>query len=432
VSPLIILFICLAAFLILMFISVPIAVCFGIVGLVGVTIIRNFTTSLNLFGNAPLEWASMEALIVVPLFILMGEFAFRSEISTDLFDSAVKWMGRLPGGITLATMLACTGFAACTGSSLASAATMGTVAWPEMQKHKYSPELSTGCIAAGGTLGILIPPSITFVIYGGLTQTSVGKLFIGGLIPGLMLAALFMLQIYLQCRIKPSMGPPGQEKYSLKEKFKSLVGIWGMVVLVIIVLGGMYLGVLAPSEAGALGAFGALVIALIRRRLTMQNLIVSLRGTVRLTSMILSITIGAMIFNFLVTVSGFSGMFSQWIHALPVSPWFIVIFTLILYIPLGMFMDTLAMILLTIPVVFPILMSFGFDPVWFGVLLVIMCELGMITPPVGMNVFVTSAVTKIPLEKCFRGILPFAVVMCIAVIILCLFPQIATFLPNRM
>jgi C4-dicarboxylate transporter DctM subunit len=431
-DPLYLFLLALAGFFLLIAIGTPIAFSFAIVGIIGVFATRGLEPALALLGHAPLEWASMQSLVVVPLFILMGQFAFNSGISGDLYDVARKWVGRLPGGVALATMLACTGFAACTGSSLASAASMGTVAWPEMRQLSYSPRLATGCIAAGGSLGILIPPSIMFIIYGGLTETSVGKLFIAGILPGLLLSGCFFLLMFTMCKLRPELGPPSVSRFSWIEKFKALKGVWGMLLLFFLIIGSLYLGVCSPSEAGALGAFGALVIALARGRLPMHDLIDALKSTAKLTSMILTITIGAMIFNFFITVSGFSGLFADWITALPVSRYVILGFVLFIYVPLGMVMDALAIILLTLPVVFPVLIKLGFDPIWFGVIIVVMTELAIVTPPVGINVYVTSGVTKIPLEVCFQGIIPFAIVMMIVVILLVLFPEIALFLPTRM
>lgn len=418
-------------FLILAFVGVPFAFSFAIVGFVGFTLIRGIEPGLAMLGQAPWQWASQSGLIVVPLFILMGQFAFHSGISRDLYQATYKWMGRLPGGLALATNLACTGFAACTGSSLASGATMGTIAYPEMMRFRYSPRLATGCIASGGTLGILIPPSIVFIIYGFLTEQPIGVLFIAGILPGLLLSGLFLALIFVMCVLNPTLGPPGDESFSWREKIASLTGIWGMLLLFVLVIGGLYFGVFAPSEAGSVGALGAFVVAFFRGT-TPRMFITALKDSLRLTCMTTTILIGAMIFSNFVTVSGIPMMFAAWVTGLPISPYAILIFILLLYIPLGMVLDALSMVLLTIPTVFPIVKGLGFDPIWFGVLIVLVVEMALITPPVGMITYIVQGVTHVPLEQVFRGNLPFLISMFVALALLVIFPEISLFLPRTM
>ena len=429
-SPLITFVIGMAVFLLLAFVGMPIAFAFGIVGFVGVLMIKGVGPGLAMLGSAPWQWSSQAGLLVVPLFILMGQFAFHSGISRDLFVAANKWIGRLPGGLALATNLACTGFAACTGSSLASGATMGTIAYPEMMKFKYSPRLATGCIASGGTLGILIPPSVVFIIYGFLTAQPIGVLFIAGIVPGLLLSGLFLTLISVMVLRNPKLGPRGQS-FPWGERLKALTGVWGMLVIFLLVVGGLYLGVFAPSEAGAIGAFGAFVVAL-SRRTKIPLLLTALKDSMRLTCMVMTILIGAMIFGVFLTVSGFPSMASAWITGLPVSPYAVLILILLMYIPLGMIMDAMAMVLLTIPVIFPIITGLGFDPIWFGVLIVLVFEMALITPPVGMIVYVVQGVTKVPLEEVFRGNMPFLIAMVVALALLLAFPQISLWLPGTM
>ncbi|MBA7537554.1 C4-dicarboxylate TRAP transporter large permease protein DctM [subsurface metagenome] len=378
-SPLVIFSIGMVAFLLLAFWGMPIAFAFASVGFVGIFLIKGIGPGLSVLGAAPWQWASQAGLIVVPLFVLMGQFAFHSGISRDLYVASYKWIGRLPGGLALSTNLACTGFAACTGSSLASGATMGTIAYPEMIRFNYSPRLATGCIASGGTLGILIPPSIVFIIYGFLTTQPIGTLFIAGIFPGLLLSGLFAAVILVMCIRNPKLGPRG-ESFSWRERFASLTGVWGMLLLFVLVIGGLYLGVFAPCEAGAVGAFGAFVIALTRRT-KVPMLFTALKDSLRLTCMILTITIGAMIFGVFLSVSGVPSMLAAWIAELPFPPYVILLFILLMYIPLGMVMDALAMVLLTVPIVYPIVIGLGFDPIWFGVLIVIVFEMALITPP---------------------------------------------------
>jgi C4-dicarboxylate transporter DctM subunit len=367
----------------------------------------------------------------VPLFILMGQFVYHSGISTELYMTAHKWAGRFPGGLALATTLASTGFAACSGVSLAGAATMASVAYPEMKQYNYDPRLSTGCITAGGSLSCLIPPSAAFIIYGALTETSVGKLFVAGVLPGILLAGLYIILIIFMTRRNPRLGPPGPS-YPWREMLASLKGTVAVLVLFIIVIGGLFAGVFTPSEAGSMGAFGAFVIILVRRRLNYRTLVASLRDSIRTTCMILTITIGAMIFSNFLAVGGFSSMFRDWVAALPVSRHIILICILLIYIPLGMVMDGLAMLLLTIPIVYPIILAFGFDPIWFGIIMTLVVEMALITPPVGLNSYVVHGVTGVPLEMVFRGVVPFFLMMLACLALLYAFPQISLFLPGIM
>jgi len=421
----------LIGFLILAIMGLPIAFSFATMGFIGIILIQGMGAGLASLGEAPYSDMASYVLTTIPLFVLMGQFAFHSGISRDLFYSAYKWLGRLPGGLALATMLSCTGFAACTGSSVASAATMGTIAFPEMERFKYSPRLATGSIAAGGTLGILIPPSTIFIIYGIITETSIGDLFIAGIFPGLMLSSLFCLVIYVMCKRNPEMGPRS-ESFPWKERFASLKGVWGMVVLFVLVIAGLYLGIFAPSEAGAIGAFGALVIALVRGRLTKDRVFSALAETVRISCFSLFVLVGAMLFNTFLSITGLPQMLSGWVTGFPFPPFIILIIICVFYVPLGMVIDCLPMILLTMPFVFPIIEGFGFSPVWFGVLVCVLGELSLITPPVGINIYVVQGVTKAPLEDVVRGILPFALVFLVGIALLIAFPQISLFLPNTM
>ena len=323
----------------------------------------------------------------------------------------------------MATTIACTGFAACSGASVAGAATMATVAYPEMKSFNYSPRLATACIAAGGSLSCLIPPSSAFIVYGVLTETSISKLFIAGILPGLLLAGLYLLIIYIMCKINPQMGPPGPS-YSLAERMASFKGIISVLILFLFIMGGLFAGVFTPSEAGAMGAFGAFLITLVRRRLNKGTLEEALKDSVSTTGFVLTITIGAMIFSYFLALGGFAGMFRAWVTGLPFSRHTIMICILLFYIPLGMVMDGLAMQLLTLPIVFPIVKQFGFDPIWFGIILTLIVEMALITPPVGMNTYVVHGITKVPLEDVFRGITPFFLMMFCCLILLYIFPQI--------
>jgi len=421
-----------AVFLLLVLLSMPIAFSFAIVGFIGLIILKGLGPALSILGSAPFTWASSWTLVCIPMFVLMGQFAFYSGISQDLYASANKWLGRLPGGLALATTLACTGFAACTGSSLASAATMGTVAYPEMKRFKYDDGWSTGCIAAGGTLGILIPPSTIFIIYGIMTKTSIAQLFIAGIFPGLIISSLFLLIIVIMFKRNPELGPPVGEICSWREKFSSLRGVWGMLFLFILVIGGLYFGLFTPSEAGTVGAFGAFMIIIFRHKLTRSVMNDALKESLQIICFILTILIGAMIFSTFLLFTGLPGNFASWVVTLPVDRMYILLGIVLLYFPLGCVIDALPMVLLTLPVVFPVVERLGFNPIWFGVIMVILCEISLLTPPVGMNLYIVNGVTKVPLETVIRGIIPFLIMLCIGLGMIIAFPEISLFLPKLM
>ena len=404
----------------------------ALVGLLGLCKLVGVDAGINILGITPLAEGSSYTLSVIPLFVLMGQFAFLSGISTDIYKTVYAWMGRFRGGLAMATVLACAGFAAVCGSSLATGATMGMVAIPEMNKYQYDPRLSTGCVAAGGTLGILIPPSIGFVIYGILTEESIGKLFMAGFLPGIMLAFLFILAIYIQCKLNPAMGPRGSIT-TLSEKIKSLGGTWGMLLLFFIVMGGIYFGVFTPTEAAGVGAFGAFLFALLRRKLTFQTLIKSLMQTGRTTAMIFLIIIGANIFSTFLGLAQLPMGLADFIAGLQLPKTVILAGIVLIYVVLGCVMDCYAIMILTVPIIFPVIEALAVDPIWFGVLMVIVLEVGLITPPVGLNVFVLKAAAPdVPLATIFRGIWPFLVAAILAIVILTAFPQIATFIPYHM
>jgi len=410
--------------------GMPIGFVFAMVGCAGIIFLRGFDSGLSILGSVPYTWAGTNSLIPLPLFILMGSFAFHSGITKDFYMAAHRWIGRLPGGIALATMVAAAGFATCSGSSLAGAATMSTMAFPEMERYRYSQELSTGCIAAGGTLSIMIPPSTGFIIYGFLTETSIAKLFIAGLIPGIILSAAFFIGILTMCKLRPELGPRGQA-FGWAERFISLKGIWGVISLFLFIIGGMYVGLFTPSEAGSFGAAGAFLICLFRKKLTLAAFLGATKDTLKATCFVMTIMIGAMVFNTFLTVSGFGTNFSDFVNGLPFSRSWILVSILLAYIPLGMFLDTVAMLFLTLPIYFPVIQSLGFDAVWFGVLVTFMCEYALITPPMGMNAFIVKGMTNVDLKIIFKGLMPFMVIMLVVLAILVLFPQLSLYLPER-
>ena len=387
---------------------------------------------MSILGMTPLAEGSSYTLSVIPLFVLMGQFAFISGISSDIYKAVYAWMGRFRGGLAMATICACAGFAAVCGSSLATGATMGMVAIPEMDKYKYNQKLSTGCVAAGGTLGILIPPSIGFVIYGILTQESIGRLFMAGILPGILLALLFILTIYILCLLDPEMGPRG-EATTWKEKIRSLSGTWGILLLIFIVMGGLYLGVVTPTEAAGVGAFGSFMIALLKGKLSIRSLIQCLMDTGKTTAMIFLIIIGANIFSSFLGLARIPMGLADFIAGLDLPRMVILMAIILIYILMGCVMDCYAIMILTVPIIFPVIEALHFDPIWFGVLMVIVLEVGLITPPVGLNVFVLNAAAPdVPLTVIFRGIVPFLAAALLAIVIITIFPQIATFLPSRM
>ncbi len=403
-----------------------------LVGFIGYSLLTNVSIGIKLFGTVPYSTGSMYSLSIIPLFILMGQFARASGLSRDIFNSVYKWVGHFPGGVAMATIMGCGGFAAISGSSTATAATMGSVALPEMKKFKYAPSLASGCVAAGGTIGILIPPSIGFVVYGILTEESIGKLFLAGILPGIMLTLLYMLTVYIMCRIKPSLGPKC-EKASFKDRVISIKGTWGIILLFVVVMGGIYMGVFTPIEAAGIGAFGAFLFSLLKKSMNLKILFECLLATGQLTSMIMLIMIGADVYAYFLGASNLPMSLALYISSLAVGKYAILTGILIVYMLLGCFLDAIAMIVLTIPIFSPIIDSLGFDPIWFGVLIVVIMEMGLITPPVGLNVFVISGIAEdIQINTIFRGIWPFLIASIVAIIMIILIPQIATFIPAHM
>jgi len=372
------------------------------------------------------------SLTVIPLFVLMGQLAYHSGISTRLFDSAYRFIGHWPGGLAIATVGACAAFAAICGSTNATAATMGAATLPEMKRYNYKAELATGVVAAGGSLGILIPPSVIFIVYGILTEQSIGRLFMAGLLPGLVLAGLFILTIILWTRARPELGPSGSN-FSLREKLASLSGLVETLLLFILIMGGLFIGVFTPTEAGAIGAFGTLVLALVGRNLTMRGFITALFETTRISCMILVIVAGATIFGHFLAVTRIPFDIAQGVSEIQLPRWAIMLLIIGVYLIGGCVIDSLALIMLTIPIFYPVVLFLGYDPIWFGVIIVLVTQIGVITPPVGINVYVVSGVARdVPLDVIFKGVLPFLAALIIGTLLLIPFPQIALFLPSLM
>ena len=418
--------------LLLLVSRMPIGFALALLGFVGYASLSGLGPGLRLLGIVPYGTVACVSMSIIPLFILMAQFTFHSGIGRELYDTAHKWLGQLHGGLAMASVAACGAFAACTGSSVAGSIVMGRIALPEMKRYKYDSALATGCIAAGGTIGTLIPPSIAFVIYGIMTEQSIGKLFIAGIFPGILEVVTYIAVIYVLCRSNPTKGPAGP-KATFTERAASLKGTWGMLALFVLVMGGIYGGLFTPTEAGAVGAFGAFVIALSRRKLNRQKFTDSLLETGQTTAMIFAIFVGAFIFGYFLTVTNLPMRLGSLIAGVPLNRYVILGFIFIFYLFLGCILDVGAMIVITIPIIFPIVMNLGFDPIWFGVFMVRVGEIGMITPPMGMNVFALSGVAKdIPLFTIFRGIMPFLIADIFNVVLLVAFPQISLFLPNMM
>jgi tripartite ATP-independent transporter DctM subunit len=353
-------------------------------------------------------------------------------MGTEVYDMLYRWIGYLPGGLSMATVGACACFAAISGSSLATAAMFGTIALPEMQKLKYSDALATGCIAAGGTLGILIPPSSVLILYGILTEQSIGKLFIAGMVPGFVLTVFFILTIFVMTKMRPGLGAPGP-RFSMRDKVIALKSTVGLMTLFLLVIGGLYTGWLTPTEAAGAGAFGALVVMILKGRCTRANLFSSLKDSAGATAMIFGILIGAMIFQYFITLSQIPDQLAQKVIGIGVSRHVVLSLIVGTFIVLGCFMEGLSIMVLAVPIVFPIIVQLGFDPIWFGIIITLTMEMSLITPPVGVNVFVLSGVARsIPMNTMFRGIIPFWFAMLACIILLMIFPEIVMFLPNSM
>lgn len=410
--------------------GMPIGFAMGLVGFAGFAFLVSFDAAIVRIGVTTYSLATNHAIGTVPLFLFMAHLLFAAGIGKDLFDFASKWVGRRRGGLAMATIGASAGFASVNASSLATTATMGLIALPEMRKHKYSLPLASGSVVAGGTIGSLIPPSGMFIIYGILTETSIGKMFAAGMIPGILLALFYMTTIAIWCRVDPAAGPRGP-KYTLREKLLSFSKIGEVIALFSLVMGGIILGWFTPTEAGAVGAMGAIIISVLRGRLNYESAKTAIYATLKTTGMIFGILFGAMVFNSFITASTIPMHIVNFVTDGGFSPMAVLMMILLVYFFLGMILDASAMMTLTIPLFFPLVTTLGFDAVLFGVLVVRMTEIALITPPVGMNVYVLSGVAKdVPLTKMFKGALPFVGADIVHVALLIAFPILVLWLPN--
>ncbi len=416
----------------LMFLKIPVGFVMALVGLLGFAFLVSWDAALNLMAQDFSAIFGSYNLTVIPLFVLMGQLAHHSGMSGRLFHAAYRFLGNLPGGLAVATIGACAGFSAICGSTSATAATMAAVALPEMKKYNYDPALATGVVAAGGSLGILIPPSTIFIVYGIMTEQSVGKLFLAGVMPGILMTILFIVTVFIWTWNRPDLAMPGA-RFTLREKIASLAGVVETLILFVAVMGGLFIGFFTPTEAAAIGAFGTLLIAVVGRHLSWKGFTQSLVETTRVTCMILVIVAGATVFGHFLAVTRIPFDVGNWVMGLQMPPWAIMGLIILIYLALGCLMDSLAMIMLTIPIFFPVITALGFDPIWFGVIIVLVTGMGVITPPVGINVYVVAGVARdVPLHVIFRGALRLLAAQVVTAVLLILFPQIALWLPTLM
>jgi tripartite ATP-independent transporter DctM subunit len=417
----------------LIFIGMPIAFALMLVGFLGIMVLSSFEAALPVAASTLWQVSSFYPYTVIPLFIVMGGFAGSSGITHELYSSFEKWTRRLPGGLAVATIGACGGFAAVSGSSVATAATMGTVALPEMERFKYDPRLATGSVAAGGTLGFLIPPSIGFIVYGMLTEQSIGKLLIAGILPGIVLTISYIAIVVIWVKMWPEAAPTVEQTVTWGEKVRALKGVWEPLAIFLFVMGGIYAGLFTPTEAGAIGATVLFLVTILKRRLTGSALFTALTEAVRISTMVLLLVAGANVFSYFMALSTIPFKVAAWAGGLAVSRYAIHAVIVLIYLLLGCFLDAISMMVLTLPVIFPVILALHFDPIWFGVIAVLMMEAGLITPPMGLNIFTVAGVAKdVRVETIFRGVAPFLLSIFVVAVILTVFPQIALILPNMM
>ena len=406
--------------------SMPVAFAMTLVGVVGFAAVVSVPAALSVLATDYYDVFSSYGLTVIPLFVFMGQVAFHTGISKKLFYAAQCWFGWLRGGLAMATVGACTAFGAICGSGPATAATMAAVALPEMKRYKYDPGFAAGTVAAGGSIGMMIPPSVVFIVYGVMTEQSIGKLFIAGIVPGLMISALFMATIWLMCTFRPGLAPAATVA-AWRERFRSLGGVGEILLLFALVMGGMFAGWFTPTEAAAVGAAGSVAIAVAERKCSFRMLATALNETLRTSCMVMVIVAGATVFGHFLQRTEVPMKLAAWMAGLPLPAWGVMLVIIFFYLVAGAFLDALALVLLTIPIFYPVVLNLGFDPIWFGVMIVLVTQMGVISPPVGVNVYVVSGMDRaIPLQSVFKGALPFLAAMVVASLLLLAFPQIVT------
>ncbi|MCB2187621.1 MAG: TRAP transporter large permease [Deltaproteobacteria bacterium] len=421
-----------ALLLIMFFSRMPVAYVMTLVGFLGFGYVVSFESALKLLSRDFFDIYSSYGLTVIPLFIFMGQIAFNAGISRRLYDSAYKTVGSYRGGLAVATVLACCAFGAVCGSSPATAATMATVGMPEMRRYGYGAELSAGTVASAGGLGMLMPPSVVMIVYGILTEQSIGALFVSGIVPAVFMTLIFALTVWVYCLIYPEQGPAG-EHFTWAEKLRSLSKTSETMAVFVLVMGGLFLGVFTPNEAGAVGSAAVLAVALFRRQLTWAGFVKSVYETLRTSCMVLLLIAGAVVFGHFLAVTRIPFNVANWVASFNWPGFAIIGLIVLVYLIGGCFIDALALIMLTIPIFYPIITNLGYDPIWFGVIIVLVTQMGVITPPVGINVYVVNGIAQdVPLEKIFKGALPFLLALVVGTGIITFVPQIATWLPNLM
>ena len=423
--------IALATLCIMLVFGLPVALAMGVSGALGLYLFGGWPVLQGILQTAPLSTANDYEIITIPMFMLMAEFVILSGVANDLFRAATIWVGRLRGGVAMATALAGAGFGAISGSSTAAAATLASTSIPAMLKEGYEPKLACGVVAISGTLAMLIPPSVALILYGIIADIPIGALLIGGVIPGLIVTATIIATIAFLVWRDPSVAPLGRS-YSLREKFGALKRVGLVLLLFLAVTGTIYSGIATPTEASGIGAFCAMLIAAWERRLTLPAAMRALRSAVQTTCMVLFIILGAHIFGYFFTLTRMTNDITLWVGGLETSRWAILAVILLGYLVLGFFMDQIAILILTVPVILPLILQLGFDPVWFGVLVVVTAEVGMVTPPLGMNVFVVARYTRRPLGELFRGVAPHVWAHLVIIALLAAFPAITLWLPSTM
>jgi len=421
------------ALFVLMLLRVPVGIAMGVIGIAGFGLMtQDFDSALALLAQSPIRTVADLQFAVIPLFLLMGAFASASGMSRELFRVSNAFVGHFKGGLGIATIAACGGFAAICGSSVATAATFSSVAYPEMRRYGYPQSFSTGVIAAGGSLGIMIPPSTVLAVYGLITEQDIGKLFIAGILPGIVAVAMYIATINLIGFVRPQFLPAGT-RHGWGERLAALRDVWAVALLFVFIIGGLYGGLFTATEAGGMGAAGAFVIGVVRRKLSREQFMRSLIESLRTTAAVFTILIGALLFGYFLTVTQTPQALTTWLTGLGLGKYEVLAMILLMYLLLGCIMDAMAMIILTVPIIFPIITQLGFDPIWFGVIVVVTVELGLIHPPVGMNVFVIKSVVRdVKLSTIFYGVAPFVLTDILRLVVLVAFPIIATFLPAHM
>jgi C4-dicarboxylate transporter DctM subunit len=416
----------------LMLLRVPVGMAMGLVGVSGYAYIAGPGPALKLIGQSSMRTVTDYTFGVIPMFMLMGAFVSVSGVSKELFRAANAFIGHMRGGLGVATVLACGGFAAICGSSVATAATFSSVAYPEMRRFGYPQSFSTGVIAAGGTLGAMLPPSTVLAVYAILTQQDIGKLFMAGIVPGLLAMLLYVITIMIIVRVKPDLLPRGEQK-SWGERFSGLKDVWAPLVLFMFVIGGLYGGFFTPTEAGGVGASGAFLLGVLRGKLDRAGIREALLSATRTSAAVFTVLIGALLFGYFLTITQVPQKLTEMLTGLGVGRYGVLALIMVMYLVLGCLMDAMAMIILTVPIIFPVIVQLGFDPIWFGVIIVMTVELGLIHPPVGMNVFVIKSVVKdVSFTTIFKGVIPFVVTDLFRLVILISFPAIALWLPSKM